>query len=901
MYTETSWENRGHSPQPHNAGHFAVAQGRGASGGSASSGAGSGGIGMGNGYAGAATAAPPVSGAYSNGGIPLPSSAGGYGGGARGAGGASTAHMAMPNPPATRYTPMDFELFLNSNRDPTDEMRRSQEYYYWYHSKVPRDPRAPPPLPSVEVQESLNSLEAPWEDAAPGSGPAGRMPGAAVGGGGACIGGRKGGMRLELNAQNLRETHEEQMMNPYGMSLLNEHNMVSPSTQFFAAYAPTPLALATPSTLRAYAHGQLRLPGIHSGAAGSQPSAGRDYGGSDQGPAQQQQAGNGAGQRQQFPTPQQQQSQQGYGYDMGSAGDTMGGMGSGVGVGAGAGGRVPHGKSIAAQQYYTQEPMNTFGMYAQGAGGYYDGGQYFLGMDEGAGLDMPGMYGGLSAGPHGSQQPHQQQQQRQSPQPTQGDSGAGYRGMGGRGGGGKRGGGPGGMHGGNGAQGVRGGRGGWRGGRGYDHAGGSGRYQATGSPKLQQFRADVAAKNTSQWRLSDLNGYAVEFAKDQEGSRFIQSAVDSASTQDVDVLFHEIFESPLELVTDIFGNYVLQKLLDKGTPRQLVFAASRLQGNVVNLTLQTYGCRVIQKCIEVMPPEGLDVILSELEGNVAKCIQDQNGNHVVQKCVEVIPQRCGFIISAFSGRVMELATHAYGCRVIQCIMEHCPEQEDAIFNELLRGVETLARDQYGNYVIQHMLTHVADESKVERIFAALKAHFFEFSKEKFASNVMEKVFAQSKPSQRMMLIDMLCAEYPESGADAVEVVQFRRSTTVTAAMENTKEGTAWQGGREGKDHHKEKNREQKDAALGIIEEVRTAGRATPSMLCQMMNDQFANYVVQRVLDASEVDQFVKLVNNIQRFVIPIRTYNYGRPIVQRLARRHLVKAPGDDVESSGDN
>lgn len=48
-------------------------------------------------------------------------------------------------------------------------------------------------------------------------------------------------------------------MNPYGLSLMNDTNMISPGTQFFATYAPTPLAMATPSTLRAYAHGQIPL------------------------------------------------------------------------------------------------------------------------------------------------------------------------------------------------------------------------------------------------------------------------------------------------------------------------------------------------------------------------------------------------------------------------------------------------------------------------------------------------------------------------------------------------------------------------------------------------------------------------------------------------------------------
>ncbi|CAD2217738.1 pumilio protein [Angomonas deanei] len=59
----------------------------------------------------------------------------------------------------------------------------------------------------------------------------------------------------------------------------------------------------------------------------------------------------------------------------------------------------------------------------------------------------------------------------------------------------------------------------------------------------------------------------------------------------------------------------------------------------------------------------------------------------------------------------------------------------------------------------------------------------------------------------------------------------------------------------------------------------------------MMNDQYGNYVAQRVLDNSDVAQFSRLIDNIQKFVVPIRSYEFGRPVVQRLARRHLILVP----------
>lgn len=345
-------------------------------------------------------------------------------------------------------------------------------------------------------------------------------------------------------------------------------------------------------------------------------------------------------------------------------------------------------------------------------------------------------------------------------------------------------------------------------------------------------------RNTSQshpWRLEDITGHALEFARDQEGSRFIQRMVDVSSADSIDALFREIFEDPIELITDVFGNYVLQKLLEVGNRDQLLLVAQRLRAHVVPLTLQTYGCRVIQKCIDVMPPQGLDVIIAELQGNVAKCIQDQNGNHVVQKCVEVVPDRCGFIVEAFTGRVRELATHAYGCRVIQCIMQNCPAYEKGIFDELLADILTLTEDQYGNYVVQHVLLHTS-EKQAELVFDKLKDHFYRFSVHKFASNVMERLFSRASDAQRLYIIQSITREL--NGVPP------------------------------------------EDCGEGVLK--------PPTQLFYMMKDQFANYVIQKVVDHCSDAHKRLLMLSTQPYVATLRRFTFGKHMVARLERMKLL-------------
>lgn len=56
-------------------------------------------------------------------------------------------------------------------------------------------------------------------------------------------------------------------------------------------------------------------------------------------------------------------------------------------------------------------------------------------------------------------------------------------------------------------------------------------------------------------------------------------------------------------MTDVFGNYVIQKFFEFGTPEQKQALAQKVKGHVLPLALQMYGCRVIQKALESIPPE----------------------------------------------------------------------------------------------------------------------------------------------------------------------------------------------------------------------------------------------------------------------------------------------------------
>lgn len=203
-------------------------------------------------------------------------------------------------------------------------------------------------------------------------------------------------------------------------------------------------------------------------------------------------------------------------------------------------------------------------------------------------------------------------------------------------------------------------------------------------------------------------------------------------------------------MTDVFGNYVIQKFFEHGNQLQKSILAKQMEGHVLTLSLQMYGCRVVQKvtrllswwgvyeltrelqALEHILTEQQATLVKELDGHVLKCVKDQNGNHVVQKAIERVPaEHIQFIIKAFHGQVHTLATHPYGCRVIQRMLEHCDETAQAsLLQELHVCTYALVQDQYGNYVTQHVIEHGKPEDRA-KIVNLVTSQLLNFSKYAF--------------------------------------------------------------------------------------------------------------------------------------------------------------------------
>ncbi|KAL0581724.1 mRNA binding protein puf3 [Marasmius crinis-equi] len=347
------------------------------------------------------------------------------------------------------------------------------------------------------------------------------------------------------------------------------------------------------------------------------------------------------------------------------------------------------------------------------------------------------------------------------------------------------------------------------------------------SPVLEEFRTNKARV----WELKDIWGHIVEFSGDQHGSRFIQQKLENASSEEKQGVFDEIVpDNTLQLIQDVFGNYVIQKLFEHGTQVQKTRLANAMEGHIFPLAMQMYGCRVVQKAIECVLPDQQSAFVRELEAHIQDCVRHAHGNHVIQKLIErVSPDRLGFV-NLFRGTVMDLATNSYGCRVLQRCLEHLPQEMVApLLEELHRRAVQLMTDQYGNYVIQFIIEHGNPQDRVQ-VISKLRGHLLELARHKFASNVCEKALISSDAETRRALID-----------------EFLVSKT---------DGTA----------------------------------PVPAL----MKDQFGNYVLQRAVIVADADQRERLIGVVRGQIPTMRRYSsaYNKHLlsIERLIEKYNTTA-----------
>lgn len=246
--------------------------------------------------------------------------------------------------------------------------------------------------------------------------------------------------------------------------------------------------------------------------------------------------------------------------------------------------------------------------------------------------------------------------------------------------------------------------------------------------------------------------------KDQHGCRYLQRKLEEKNGPQVQMIFEETYMHVVDLMTDPFGNYLCQKLLEYSTDDQRTVLINNAAPQLVQIALNQHGTRALQKMIEfVSTREQIETVIMALRDRVVELVKDLNGNHVIQKCLNHLAgEDAQFIYEAVGTNCIEVGTHRHGCCVLQRCIDHASGNQKArLIEQITANAFSLVQDPFGNYVVQYILD-LQEPHFIEPVCRMFQGKIAFLSKQKFSSNVIEKcIRTADQKSCRMMIEEMV--------------------------------------------------------------------------------------------------------------------------------------------------
>ncbi|KAK0615811.1 armadillo-type protein [Bombardia bombarda] len=274
----------------------------------------------------------------------------------------------------------------------------------------------------------------------------------------------------------------------------------------------------------------------------------------------------------------------------------------------------------------------------------------------------------------------------------------------------------------------------------------------------RQMDSEAMARFTNV-SLEQVGGTIYQLCKDQHGCRYLQKQLENRIPEQVHMIWVETNQHVVELMTDPFGNYLCQKLLEYCNDDERTALIQNAASDMVRIALNQHGTRALQKMIEhVTTPTQVQIIIEAFRNQVVELIQDLNGNHVIQKCLNKLSAvDATFIFEAVGKHCVDVGTHRHGCCVLQRCIDHADGQQKVwLIDCITQHAVTLVQDPFGNYVVQYIID-LNEQTFTEPLVRQFGGRIPQLSRHKFSSNVVEKCLRCAGDVSKDMIVNELLA------------------------------------------------------------------------------------------------------------------------------------------------
>ena len=264
--------------------------------------------------------------------------------------------------------------------------------------------------------------------------------------------------------------------------------------------------------------------------------------------------------------------------------------------------------------------------------------------------------------------------------------------------------------------------------------------------------------------ISEITNQLFLIAKKQTGCRYLQKLISSNENDDLvnKYFYPKLYPTKLiELCNDLFGNYLIQKMIPYLNKDNLYSFTSLIIKHLLKLCLNPHGTRVVQVYLEQIKLDNqlLTLFTNSLIPIMPRLINDLNGSFVLMHYATVVPYPNNDIIFDFLNKnIVNISVQSYSCSALQkCIDIGNEQQSQKLLENISEHSMFLILNQFGNYVIQFVISKNITSIN-DKILEGFIDNLIFLAKQKYSSNVIEKCFDYCSNKMKERIINQLSDE-----------------------------------------------------------------------------------------------------------------------------------------------
>ena len=251
-----------------------------------------------------------------------------------------------------------------------------------------------------------------------------------------------------------------------------------------------------------------------------------------------------------------------------------------------------------------------------------------------------------------------------------------------------------------------------------------------------------------------IKGHFGEILRTHKGSRIFQNLLKNTHNDILHQIFLELKEILPILLRDQYANYFCKTFFELLNKRDRIEYLYNIQKELGSLAIDDIATYPVQDIIENLGNRIERTILYiGIKNYISNYCFNTYGVHILEKILSCFEKEfTQEIIKYVYNNFLNLANHMNGIFIVKKIlsMTHKKELQQQLKLLIIKNALNLIIHKYGNYVIQ-VIVQNWDNNDLDDILNLYKNHYVYLSKQKYSSNVIERIIEKNKTNLELYI------------------------------------------------------------------------------------------------------------------------------------------------------